>query len=217
VQAELGIRAARAGKALLLEKPIALDLAAAERLADAVGEAGVGSQVLLTWRYTAAVRAFLAAATAPGVDLLGGRGHFVSGALLGGLFATPWRLEHGVLYDLAPHVVDTLDAALGTVVGVRAHSSGRWVGLLLEHGSGALSEVSLCGHAAPDVLRAGAEVHGPSGAIEVDAADAAGRGTFATVIDEFTRTAAGTPHPLDVQRGLHLQRIISAAATGQQP
>ena len=36
VQAELGVRAAQAGKALLLEKPIALDLAGAQRLADAV-------------------------------------------------------------------------------------------------------------------------------------------------------------------------------------
>jgi predicted dehydrogenase len=46
VQADLATRAARAGKAVLLEKPIALDIEAAERLADAVGEARVGSLVL---------------------------------------------------------------------------------------------------------------------------------------------------------------------------
>jgi predicted dehydrogenase len=44
VQAELAATAARRGKALLLEKPIADDLNSARRLADAVGEAGVVSQ-----------------------------------------------------------------------------------------------------------------------------------------------------------------------------
>src|SRR6188472_319786 len=51
VQADLGVVAASAGKALLLEKPIAADLDGAQRLADACREAGVGTQVLLTWRY----------------------------------------------------------------------------------------------------------------------------------------------------------------------
>src|SRR6476620_7946022 len=60
VQADLGVVAASAGKALLLEKPIAADLHGAERLADACHEAGVGTQVLLTWRYASAVRSFLA-------------------------------------------------------------------------------------------------------------------------------------------------------------
>ena len=38
VQAELAVLAARAGKALLLEKPLAADLDGAERVAEAVGE-----------------------------------------------------------------------------------------------------------------------------------------------------------------------------------
>src|SRR5689334_769178 len=40
VQAELAVAGAEMGKALLLEKPIALDVAAGERLAAAVAEAG---------------------------------------------------------------------------------------------------------------------------------------------------------------------------------
>ena len=58
VQAPLAVRAARAGKTLLLEKPIAGDLAGAEALAAAVDEAGVPSMVVLSWRYAAAVRDF---------------------------------------------------------------------------------------------------------------------------------------------------------------
>jgi len=210
VQAELGVVAARAGKALLLEKPIALDLDGAQRLADAVGAAGVGSQIVLTWRYTAAIRAFLTevAASAP----IGGRGQFVSGTALGGPFATPWRLEHGCLLDLGPHLVDLLDAALGPVVGVRAHGdSTRWLGLLLEHESGVVSEASLSMSSAVHPARAGVEVYTASGVLEVDAAEVAGPGTFVTVVDELIETARGAPHPLDVQRGLHLQRLLDRA------
>ena len=64
VQAALAPRAARAGKALLLEKPIALDLAGARALADAVAESGVVTQLVLTKRYHRSTRAFLAAAAA---------------------------------------------------------------------------------------------------------------------------------------------------------
>jgi len=211
VQAEMGVVAARAGKALLLEKPIALDVDAATRLADAVGEAGVGSQIVLTWRYTEAVRGFLAAVAE--AEPIGGRGHFLAGAALGGPFATPWRAEQGPLMDLGPHLLDTLDAALGPVVGLRAHGDrSRWVGLLLEHESGLVSEASLTARSGVAPSRAGVEVHTEAGVIEVDAAAAAGPDAFVTVVDELVATAAGTPHPLDATRGLHLQRLLAAAA-----
>jgi predicted dehydrogenase len=210
VQAELAARAARAGKHLLLEKPIAGDLVGAERLADAVAEAGVGSMVVLSWRYAAAVRSFLLEAESAGV--FGGRGMFVSGALLGGMFATPWRLERGPLLDLGPHVVDLLDAALGTVVGVRAHGDLHgWVGLLLDHATGAVSEASLCATSPLQPHRAGVELYGPAGVIELDCATAVGVDAFATLAEELAGVAQGATHPLDVRRGLHLQRILEDA------
>ena len=210
VQSDLAVRAARAGKTLLLEKPLALDVDAARRLVDAVDDAGVGSQLVLSWRYAAAVRSFLDAVAAS--EPIGGRGHFLSGAALGGLFATPWRLEHGPLLDLGPHVVDTLDAALGPVVDVRARGdSRRWVGLLLEHEGGLSSEVSLSMRTSVEPMRAGAEVYTETGAFEVDAAASVGPDAIATVVDELIATAAGTPHPLDVHRGLHLQQVLDAA------
>lgn len=209
VQAALAVRAARAGKALLLEKPVALDVDAAEALADAVGETGVTSQLALSWRYAPAMRSLLA--EVQGVEAVGGRGHFLSGALLGGLFATPWRLEHGALLDLGPHVVDALDAALGEVIGVRAHGGDRWVGLLLEHRSGASSEVSLSGHAGLSPHRAGLEIHTVAGVVEVDAVASIGVEAAANLVGEFVATARGVPHPLDVHRGVHLQRVLTEA------
>ncbi len=209
VQAELGARAARRGRALLLEKPVGLTLDEAERLADAVGEAGVASQVVLTWRYAAPVRSFIDAVRA--ADVVGGRGWFFGGALLGGPFATPWRLEHGALLDLGPHVVDALDAALGPVVGVRAHGDPRrWVGLLLEHESGVVSEASLSA-AVGGALDAGAQVQTSEGRLEVDAAAAITPAAFATVGAELVGTASGRRHPLDVHHALRLQRVLAAA------
>ena len=210
VQADLGVVAASAGKALLLEKPIAADLDGAQRLADACHEAGVGTQVLLTWRYASAVRSFLA--DVAGDDWLGGRGVFLGGAQLGGPFATPWRLERGPLLDLGPHVVDLLDAALGPVVEVRASGDLLgWVGLLLTHESGAVSDVALCALMEPAAGRTTVEVHSRARSAAVDVATALDGDVFATVAAELARTAAGEPHPLDVGRGLHLQRVLADA------
>ena len=210
VQATMAIVGAQAGKALLLEKPIALDLGAARDLAAVVNEVGVPTQMVLTWRYSGAVRRFLEACRM--IDPLGGRGHFITGGFLGGVFATPWRLDRGPLFDLGPHVVDLLDAALGPVVGIRAHGDPRrWVGLLLDHEGGAASEASLTGHSPVDHPRVGVEVHTTDGVLEVDLSgfDPV---VLTTVVDEFVETAHGRPHPLDLGRGLHLQRLLTRAA-----
>jgi len=212
VQAEMGVTAARAGKPLLLEKPVALDLDAAQRLVDAVDEAGVLTQVLLTWRYAPAVRAFFDEVASIESPLVGGRGQFLGGGSLAGPFATPWRLEHGPLPDLGPHVVDALDAALGHVTGVRAHGDPqRWVGLLLEHETGVVSEVSMTASSPLLPVRAGIEVYTEAGVVEVDTATAVGPDAITNVVDEFVATAQGTPHPLDVHHGLHLQTVLEAA------
>ena len=211
VQADLAVRAARAGKALLLEKPLALDLSGAEELTRVVEESGVASQMVLTWRYAPAVRDLLAEAARH--IPFGGRGWFLSGGFLGGMFATPWRLQHGPLFDLGPHVIDLLDAALGTVVAVRAHGDPLgWVGLLLDHEGGAASEVSLCGTTRAEPARAGVEIHTTAGILEVDTTGVSATVTT-TLVDEFVATVrTGVPHPLDVHRGLHLQRLLVEAS-----
>jgi len=182
----------------------------AERLVDAVDAARVPTMVNLTWRYTDAVRSFLDSVGA--AEPIGGRGHFISGAGLGGPFATPWRLEHGPLLDLGPHVIDILDAALGTVTGVRAHGHPqRWVGLLLDHGTSAVSEVSLS--ASSNVgFQAGFEVFTHDRSIALDASTAVTPEVISRLVDEFTDAVARwRGHPIDVHRGLHLQRLLHAA------
>lgn len=210
VQATMAAGAARAGKGLLLEKPLALDLDGAERLADAVGEAGVASLVVLTFRYAPVVRAFLD--EVHGRTLVGGRGHFVHGAFLGGPFATPWRLEHGPLLDLGPHVLDLLDAAAGPIVGVRAHGDAqRWIGLLLDHESGVATEASLTGWAGSP-MSTGVELYTAEGVHALDCTATEEQATFTTIAEELAHAVrTGEPHPVDVHRGLHVQRLLHAA------
>jgi predicted dehydrogenase len=210
VQAALAVDAARAGKHLLLEKPIAGDLAGAERLAAAVHEAGIASMVVLSFRYAAAVREFLG--DAPATQPFAGRARFVSGALLGGPFATPWRLERGALLDLGPHMLDLLDAALGEITSVRAHGNADgWVGVHCLHAGGAVSEASLCATVPVNPSHVSIELYGRAGAAALDLSGAVGADAFATMRSEFVAAARGEPHPLDVDRGLHLQRLLDEA------
>lgn len=219
VQAEYAARAARAGKAVLLDKPVGLDLAQAEQLADVIGSAGVISQVILTNRYYDSMRAFLDATRS--FDSYGGRASFFgNGCVPGTYFATPWRLEQGGLVDLGPHVLDGLDAALGTIVGITARGDAHGIVLLeCEHDNGRLSQAAL---SATSNQHGGlaVEVHGLAGSLRFDAAAFSPEVMMAEVqaaqrrivaeLAEAVRT--GTPHPLDVHRGVHLQRLIAAAA-----
>jgi predicted dehydrogenase len=211
VQAEVATKAAAAGKHLLLEKPIADRLAPAERLVEAIDDAGVRSMVVFTWRYTPVVRSFLA--DAGGLAPFAGRALFVSGGMLGGHFATPWRLERGALVDLGPHVIDLLDAALGRVTAVDAYGQLLgWVALDLHHEGGAISQASMCASVPVEPQRFGIDVYGARGAMELDCSTAVGPDTFLTVAEEFASTVrSGQRHPLDAARGLHLQRIIEDA------
>jgi len=212
IQAELAPVAAAAGKALLLEKPIAGSVAEAERLAGAVADAGVGSLVVLSYRFADATRDFLEQART--FAAAGGRGCFISGAFLGGPFSqSPWRQERGVLLDVGPHIIDLLDAALGPVENIRAHTGpGGWAGVLLDHEGGARSEASMCADAAIDDSRTEVELFGPGGALVLDARAGAGPAMFATLRAEFAEVArTGAAHDCDVHRGLYLQRLIETA------
>jgi predicted dehydrogenase len=212
VQAELGVRAARAGKALLLEKPLALALPPARALAAAVAEAGVVTQLVLTNRYHPAVRAFLAAAA--GFHAYGGCLRMVSGSFLGGHFATPWRLEHGALLDLGPHALDLLVAALGPVEAIRATGDPRrWVALTAVHSGGAVSQAALSGviGVAPQISIV--EVFGAGGVLSVGRDQLDYAGVWPVVAEEFAAAVrCGRAGDLDVRRGLLLQELIAAAA-----
>ncbi|HYZ57344.1 MAG TPA: Gfo/Idh/MocA family oxidoreductase [Streptosporangiaceae bacterium] len=180
-QPALASAAARRGKAVLLESPVAGDLAGAQELVLAVTQAHVTSQVALMWRYAFAVRDFLSAGV-PRTHPQGGSGRLVSAAFAAGSDVPAWRIEMGVLRSFGPYLIDLLDAALGRVGGVRAHGDPQgWLGLMLEHSEGRFSEASLTATATPDSQRADVEIFGSGGAAAVDCQAAAGQEAFGTM------------------------------------
>jgi predicted dehydrogenase len=144
VQAPIAIRAAGAGKHLLLEKPITISAADADALVDAVEQANVASVVFFTARFQADVRAWLSEVTAAG-GWAGGCAVRLGSALReGNPFNTPWRRDKGGLWDLAPHLISLLWASLGPVRSVTARAGPADVThLILRHEPGATSTVTV--------------------------------------------------------------------------
>jgi predicted dehydrogenase len=176
--------------------------------------------VVLTNRYLPAMRAFLQQAAA--FDAHGGQAVFLgSGAIAGSYFGTPWRLEHGALLDLGPHVFDALEAALGPIASVRG--TGDPLGTVVvscEHERGAASAAVMSATTPVEPSGLLVELYGPTGRVRLDTAwaDAAvaaeqASAAMATIAREFAGTVrSGTPHELDAPRALHLQRLIDAAS-----
>ena len=145
VQADLAPRAAQAGKHLLLEKPITTDVAAADRLVEAVDRSGVSTVVFFTFRFVPWAEAWFD--DVRGHDLAGGTAcWYVGHAAEGSPFAaSPWRQRDGALWDVGPHALSQLLPALGPVSAVAgARGRGDLVHVVLTHESGATSVMSLC-------------------------------------------------------------------------
>lgn len=212
VQAPLAERAAAAGKHLLLEKPIALDVAAADRVVAAVRDAGVASVVFFTLRFQTATATWLTQAAR--TELAGGAGSWLA-SLAGSRFAaSPWRHEHGALWDVGPHALSVLVPALGPVVAVQAGAGLRdTVHLVLTHESGAASTVTLSLTVAR--MSAGVEVfvHGDAGRLVLLPDTGPAQEAFALAVDELQAAAlTGGTHPCDAGFGRDVVQVLETAA-----
>lgn len=213
VQAAMAPRAARAGKHLVLEKPLAFTLEDAREIADAVEESGVSAVLMLRNRFTDAGRTFVEAAR--GSRARGGHAQFVTGAALeGNDFATPWRIARGAVWDIGPHSLDLLDAAMGRIEEVTATGDPlRWVSLVTRHEGGAIGQVSLSittPHT-PGTLHC--EVWTEAGPVVFDGAVSDAEEGVGDALMEALAVAvqAGGDSAIGVRRGLELQRLLVSA------
>ncbi len=214
VQAELAPAVAAAGRHLVLEKPLAEDLAGARTVADAVAAAGVRSVTVLVLRFDDAVLAWLDALPPgpAGPDTIG-VARWLSGSLLGGPYhRSAWRAEHGALLDIGPHVIDLLDAALGPVTGVdlaARHEPDVWR-LGLAHAGGARSTVTLSLRLPVDPTEMEFAVFGPAGRHVLDRRSDSGVTCYSRLLDElaFAVEFGRTGLPVDAARALRLQEIV---------
>ncbi len=212
VQVPLAIGAAEAGKHLLLEKPIALTVEDADRLVDAVRANGVASVVFFTFRFQPGTAAWLEQAGR--TTLAGGHGSWL-GARAGSPFAaSPWRDDHGALWDIGPHALSLFLPALGPVASVQAGGGlGDTVHLVLHHTSGAASTVTLSHTVAP--MSSGIEffVHGDAGRITLlPEPGPAARAAHGVAVEELGAAAlTGGAHPCDVAFGRDVVAVLETA------
>jgi predicted dehydrogenase len=212
VQVPLAERAAAAGKHLLLEKPLALSVASADRVVSAVRRSGVASVVFFTARFRTATSSWIQQAARTSLD--GG-----SVTWLGSNYEpdspykdSAWRIEHGALWDLGPHALSLLVPVLGPVVSVQAGAGRRdTVHLVLQHASGAASTVALSLTVAP--LSSGMEVwvHGDAGRLVLLPDYDAPVEAHQVAVEELTFAAltSGT-HPCDVGFAREVVAVLEA-------
>ncbi|GAA4561633.1 Gfo/Idh/MocA family oxidoreductase [Planotetraspora kaengkrachanensis] len=210
-QPALAAEAARAGRAVLLDKPLARTLADAEALAGTIDAAGVPSQLLLTRRFRPQVREFLRRAERFPVS--GAQASHLTGELLAGARPAAWRRRDGALPDFAPHALDLLDATAGWIkdIGAVGDLHG-YMALTCLHEGGAVSQLALSGSIpTPQGHRKTLDLYGPKGSLTLDVRELAedSAQTRSNVRSEFAAAVrSGRSHPIAVHRGLYLQRLI---------
>lgn len=214
VQALIAVRAARAGKHLLLEKPIAISAADADALVDAVEQANVASVVFFTARFQADVRAWLSEVTAAG-GWAGGCAVWLGSALrAGNPFNTPWRRDKGGLWDLAPHLISLLWASLGPVRSVTARAGRADVThLILRHEPGATSTVTVTLNAPQGAELADLFLWGEAGRSAAPVETGQPVTPLRTALTELAVNARSgqTAHPCDVHFGREVGRVLADA------
>ncbi|MEI7745387.1 MAG: Gfo/Idh/MocA family oxidoreductase, partial [Chloroflexota bacterium] len=149
VQPALALRAAAAGKHVLLEKPMALDEATADQLVQAVDASGVAALVFFTHLFSPPAVAWFEEVDAN--PWLGGDAYWLGSALADeNPFNTPWRRRYGGLWDVGPHAVVDLWRTLGPVVRVTAELGAPDVTHLVLHHERGISSTSTLTLSAPD-------------------------------------------------------------------
>ncbi|MFF4585307.1 Gfo/Idh/MocA family protein [Streptomyces sp. NPDC001388] len=216
VQAELAVRAARAGRHLLLDKPVATTAAGARAVAAAAEEAGVASVVFFTTRYLTETADWISAQEEAG-------GWFTAHARwLGSVFAeggdspfaTPWRRQKGALWDVGPHALSVLLPVLGDVrrVSAAGPGPGDTVHLVLEHTGGASSTVTLSLTAPPAASGAAVELYGDGGVVRLPEPTGSAADALSRAAGELLAAARdGRAHPCDAAFGLRVTEILADA------
>jgi len=123
---EVVVAAAQAGKHIYCEKPLAMNMAEARRMVDAVTAAGVKSQMTFNFRFFPAItrakqlidEGFLG-------RVFSYRGRYYRASYIDYAKPLSWRLRKevaggGALFDLGSHILDLIHYLLGDFAGVQA-------------------------------------------------------------------------------------------------
>ena len=209
-QAQLALVAARAGKHLLLEKPVAMSVDDARALRDAASSSGVASVVFFTDRFIHQSRAWFREVHSSDGWGGGWLRWFSSLQETDNPFgSSPWRQQRGALWDVGPHALSTLGAALGTIDSVTA------VGGNDDLVENATSTASITAFAPPAAQGFEAVVWGESGLLPMPPRPEGDISTpYATAVEELVAAAStGSAHHVDLAFGTHIVELLADAQT----
>ncbi|MEU3415861.1 Gfo/Idh/MocA family oxidoreductase [Streptomyces sp. NPDC006658] len=215
VQAELAVRAAGAGRHLLLDKPLAVSAAGGRAVAEAVERSGVASVVFFTTRFQKEPEAWVEEQAAR-TGWFTARAHWLGAVFTGDspFAASPWRREKGALWDVGPHALSVLLPVLGDVRKVAAAARGPadTVHLVLDHATGASSSLTLSLTAPPAAAGAEVELRGEAGVSVMPGSSQGAVAALGRAGDALVRAArTGRPHSCDAAFGLRVTEILAAA------
>jgi predicted dehydrogenase len=219
VQAGIAVRAATAGRHLLLDKPLALTTQDADRVVAAAQQSGVASVVFFTNRFHANVAGFIAAAAAAG------GWHGARAAMFASIFqpgnpyaGSLWRRARGGLWDIGPHALSIILPVLGPVTEVAALDGPRdTTHLILKHAEGAASTVSLTLDAPPEATAFEFAFYGENGVDNVPRGAGTSAEAFTLAIDQLLQEVDGgtRDHQCDVRFGRDVVAVLAAADTAR--
>jgi predicted dehydrogenase len=215
VQAPIALRAARAGKHLLLDKPVAFEPAVADEIAAAVAERNLASVVFFTRRFLPGLQQFLAQTARTGgwvearVDHVGTI--YDEGNPFG---ASQWRRDSGGLWDVGPHAVVLVLPVMGPVTEVTAVVGAHDMShVLLKHAAGGISTLTLSVDVPPAAAREEVVFAGEAGVITLPPQPWEPVEAFGYAVDDLLVAVAGARQPeLDVRLGARVTAILAAAA-----
>ncbi|WP_017603726.1 Gfo/Idh/MocA family protein [Nocardiopsis alkaliphila] len=214
VQGDLALRAARAGRHLLLDKPVSLTLEAADALLTETETRGLASVVFFTNRFFDNVNDFLRAGAAEG-DWHGARATLFASIFQPGnpYGASPWRREKGGLWDVGPHLLSVVLPVLGSVEEVTALTGPRdSTHLLTRHRGGAVGSFSMTLDAAPGTETFCIDLYGERGRRSVPGGEGDPVEAFGAAIDRLAAQVNGDPgDPCDLRFGRDVVAVLAAA------
>ncbi|RKS07322.1 putative dehydrogenase [Nocardiopsis sp. Huas11] len=214
IQGDLALRAARAGRHLLLDKPVALSPEVADRVVAECEARGLASMVFFTNRFSDSVEGFVREAVESG----GWDGARVT--MFASIFqpdnpfgASPWRREKGGLWDIGPHALSVVLPVLGAVEEVTSVLGPRDTAhVLTRHRGGPVGSFALTLDAAPDAQTFEVALHGEHGWVTAPGGDRSAVAAFGNAVDRLlAQVESGVGDPCGVAFGRDVVRILAAA------
>jgi predicted dehydrogenase len=237
VQADLAVRAAQAGCHLLLDKPLALSVDGAEAVVKAVDEAGVAAIIFFTSRFRPDVERWMISAADAGpwrsAHLVHYGNIFQPGSPYSG---SPWRHDHGALWDIGPHALAAILPLMGPVTSITGRgrlpgsdtvhlvlthaapdggrgAPGGAVGAVGDEGPVAASTVSLSLTMPPAASTSQLVLYGDHGSRTRPEGNFEATEAFEVALAELAGMVARgeRAHRCDVHFGLEVVRVLAAA------